>query len=115
MTIRTREAEIEFEKELSSIDWNNETYDINASPEDAYNDLTWQINKLKEKHFPTVTKRFNKYKHKKNSWITQGILWSIRFRDKLYRRVHATKPKHQLFETLVNTLKQYNTILQKAY
>ena len=62
MTINTKEAEIEFEKELSSINWNNETYDINATPDDAYNDLTLHINKLKDKHFPKVTKRFNKYR-----------------------------------------------------
>ena len=38
----------------------------------------------KEKHMPCKLVKFKKHKHKKSKWITQGLLKSIRYRDKLY-------------------------------
>ena len=31
--------------------------------------------------------KFNKYKHKKSIWITQGLLASMRYRNKLYKQL----------------------------
>ena len=41
---------------------------------------------------PTKLVKFNKYKHKKSMWITQGILRSIQYRDKLYKQLKFTYP-----------------------
>ena len=38
----------------------------------------------KEKHMPCKLVKLKKYKQKKSKWITQGLLKSIRYRDKLY-------------------------------
>ena len=38
----------------------------------------------KEKHMPCKLVKLKKYNYKKSKWITQGLLKSIRYRDKLY-------------------------------
>ena len=54
--------------------------DINASYDILYN----AIKEAKNKHMlPCKLIKFNQYKHKKSQWITQGLLKSIRSRDKL--------------------------------
>ena len=45
------------------------------------------ITKSYDRHFPEKCVKFNKYKHKRSNWITSGILKSIEFRDKLYKRL----------------------------
>ena len=49
-----------------------------------YNMIEKTILEAKEKHLPSKIVRFNKYRHKISPWITNGILASIRHRDKLY-------------------------------
>ena len=63
----------------------------------------------------TVTKTvtFNKYKHKKNPWITQGIIISIKNRDKLFRRLKRTLPNSPDHVTLKTNLATYNGIIKK--
>ena len=56
---------------------------------------------------------FNRYKHKKSAWITQGILTSIRYRDKMYKQLKLTNPTSGNYETIKINLKTYNTILKK--
>ena len=43
-----------------------------------------------EKHLKPVKTKLNHYKHKKNPWITMGITNSIKFRDKMYKRIKLT-------------------------
>ena len=54
--------------------------DINAN----YDILHNAIKQAKNKHMPCKLIKCNKYKHMKSKWITQGLLKSIRSRDKLY-------------------------------
>ena len=58
--------------------------------------------------------KFNKYKHKKSTWITQGLLASIRHRDKLYKqtKLNPDSPEHEML--LIN-LKTYNVILKRSF
>ena len=58
--------------------------------------------------------KFNKYKHKRNPWVTTGILISIRFRDKLYRRLRQTNPGTVINAELKTNLRTYNRILSKT-
>ena len=57
--------------------------------------------------------KFNKYKHKKSSWITQGLLKSIRYRDQLYKKLKLTNPNSPNYDTIKNILKTYNLILKQ--
>ena len=42
-----------------------------------------------EKHFPNTREKVNKYKHILSPWITPGLIKSIEFRDKSYKRLKA--------------------------
>ena len=65
-------------------------------------------------YLPSKCVKFNKYKHKKNKWITNGIMRSIKFRDKLYVRVLKTPENTVLHSTFKQNLKVYNCMLKKT-
>ena len=57
--------------------------------------------------------KLNKYKHKRSSWITQGLLKSIRYRDQLYKKLKLTNPNSPNYDTIKINLKTYNLILKQ--
>ena len=58
--------------------------------------------------------KFNKYKHKKYSWITQGLLKSIKYRDNLYKRLKLTDPNSANYDTININLKTDHGILKTS-
>ena len=88
------------------------SHDPNADPNENYDKLDKVLQELKEKHFPVKHVNFNKYRHKKNKWITRGIMNSIRFRDRMYKRLKLTPQNTVLHETLRINLSTYNKILK---
>ena len=42
-----------------------------------------------EKHFPNKRVKVNKHKRKLSPWITTGLIKSVEFRDKLYKRLKS--------------------------
>ena len=58
----------------------------NTDPNHNYNIIINEINQAKNKYMTSKLVKFNKYKHKMSTWITQGLLISIRYRDKLYKK-----------------------------
>ena len=73
-----------------------------------------EILRAKNKHMPCKLVKFNKYKHKNSTWITQGLLKSIRYRDKLYKQLRLSNPNSLHYDTLKFNLKTYNLILRKS-
>ena len=61
------------------------------------------------------TVRFNRYRHKISPWATTGILRSIQFRDRIYRNLQSTSPDKDMYNSLKQNLKSYNSILKKNY
>ena len=86
--------------------------DPDKDPNLNYEILDTTLKAAFEKHIPVKLVKFNKHKHKLNNWITRGILRSIRFRDKLYRRMINTKNNLSLRDTLKANLSSYNKILK---
>ena len=80
----------------------------------SYNNLNKTLRPLMDKHFPVKYAKFNKYKHKQNDWITNGILRSISFRDKLYTKCKSTSAQSPQYTTLQENLKTYNKILKQS-
>ena len=74
--------------------YNNLNKDVFADPNENYNLLEEIITDTMNKSIPTVIKKLNKHKHKKTPWITQGIIKSIQFRDKLYFKMKQDSCKH---------------------
>ena len=87
----------------------NPTPDPNCNYDIIYKEIT----RAKTIHMPNKLVKFNRYKHKKSTWITHGLLTSIRYRDKMYKQLKLTNPNSNNYETIKNNLKTYNTILKK--
>ena len=81
-----------------------------ADPNSNYTTLCNEILRSKNKQMPSKLVQFNKYKHTKSSWITQGLLKSIKYRDKLYKRLKLTDPNLANYDTININLKTYNGI-----
>ena len=77
-----------FRDELSDIDISS-LLNVNLAndPNNDYEKFEEIITKSYDRHFTDKCVKFNKYKHKRSNWITSGILKSIEFRDKLYKRL----------------------------
>ena len=86
---------------------------VTSDPNDNYNILLEELKKAIDKHMPMKTVKFDKYRHKKETWITSGILKSIRYKDKLYRQLKMTDPLIPLYNFLKTNLKTYSTILKR--
>ena len=85
-----------------------------ADPNSNFTTLCNEILRSKNKHMPSKWVKFNKYKHKTSSWITQGLLKSIKFRDNLYKRLKLTNPNSTNYNTININLKTYNGILKRS-
>ena len=95
----------------------NETHfcsDLTNDPNINYDKLENIIVEGNQRFFPTKEKRFNKYKHKLNSWMTSGIMRSIKFRDKLFRDLKSLPCDTDLYSTYKINLNNYNKLLQKT-
>ena len=66
---------------LSKLDCSTE-----CDPNTNYDIINDTIQTAMDQHLPTKTVKFNRYKHKNSKWITSGLLRSIQFRDKLYKK-----------------------------
>ena len=86
---------------------------VTSDPNDNYNILLEELKKAIDKHMPMKTVKFDKYRHKKETWITSGILKSIRYKDKLYRQLKMTDPLIPQYNFLKTNLKTYSTILKR--
>ena len=86
---------------------------LNADTNINYEIIHDEIARAKNKCMPSKIVKFNKYKHKKSSWITQGLLKSIRYRDQLYKKLKLTNPNSPNYDTIKTNLKTYNLILKQ--
>ena len=85
----------------------------NEDPNLNYNIMHEEIMRAKNKYMPIKIMKFNKYKHKNSTWITQGLLKSIRYRDTLYKQLKMSDPNSPDYETTNAILKTYNSILKR--
>ena len=75
-----------FSDEIKSIDFLNiYNNDLPVDPNINYNIVHKKLHDALDKLIPLKVIKLNKYKHKKSEWITEGILVSIKSRDKLYK------------------------------
>ena len=87
--------------------------EIKDTTDANYNTLSHIFTSVQNKYIPIKLMKFNKYKHKKSKWITEGILRSIRYRDKLYRSWRLSNNTLENRETIKRNLSTYNGILKK--
>ena len=87
----------------------------NADTNINYNIILDEIDRAKNKFMPNKMVKLKKYKHKKSSWITKGLLKSIRYRNKLYKQLKLTNPDTFEYSVLKINLKSYNAILKRSF
>ena len=93
------------------------TYDLlddnpYSNPNLNYNKLHSCIMEFKEKHLSYKLVKFNKYKHKGNKWISNGIIKSLKFRDKLYKEIRSLNTNSPSYATIKQNLTVYNQLLK---
>ena len=86
---------------------------VSSDPNLNYNILSDHISTALNKHMPIIITKFKKYRHKKCKWITQGILNSIKFRDRLYKRLHNSPNNSEEYNATKLNLNTYNRILKQ--
>ena len=87
--------------------------DVSLNPNDSYAILEQTIKDAQELHVKPKLIKFKRYKHKISPWITPGILNSIKFRDRLYKKLRGTDPESPLYCTLHTNLRTFRSILQR--
>jgi hypothetical protein len=83
-----------------------------TDPNINYEKLNTILKTAYEKHLPIKIVKFKKHKHKLNSWITNGIMSSIKFRDKLYQRMVKSRNNVAMYSKLKTNLTSYNKLLK---
>ena len=86
----------------------------NANPNVNYEIFKTLLNDTKNKHLPFKKVKLHKHKHKICPWMTAGIINSIKFRDKLYKKYKSCKPETANHNSMKINLKTYNKILKKS-
>ena len=84
-----------------------------TDPNNSYDILYGILADARDHHLPTRRVRFDKQRHKISKWITSGILKSIPFRDKLYRKCKSLNPETTDYVNAKINLKIYNGILSR--
>ena len=104
-----------FKLDFSDLNFDNLlNFSEDGDPDINYNILDEQITIIKERNFPIKYLKFKKHRHKKSAWITNGLIKSIRFRDKLFVRLKKTPTNTELYHTLKMNLSTYNKILKRT-
>ena len=88
--------------------------DLNSDPTPNYVILETKLTDLINKHTETKTVKFRKHRHKKTPWITQGIVKSIKFRDKLHLKLKKSPLNSAEYNNNKLNLAVYNKILKKT-
>ena len=87
--------------------------DINEDPNYNYDIIHNTLLTLKQKYLPSKKVKFNKTKHLFSEWITAGIVNSINFRDKLYKKLENTDINSVEFEARKINSRTYIVILNR--
>ena len=111
----TEEALINFKNDLTESLLNAKfENEITQDPNISYNKLESIIQSSREKFLPVKIVKFKKYKHKISPWMTNGILSSMREKDKLYKKLKKTSHQSHDYPLLENKFKLYCSMTQKC-
>lgn len=76
-------------------------------------DLLLNLLETGMKEIPSKKRKITKYNTKHSPWITQGLLNSIKTRDRLYRQYIKTKPESPSHQNKKDKLQEHKTLLKK--
>ena len=88
--------------------------DLFCDPNINYQRFEEILLNAKSKHLSPKTVKFKKHKHKLSQWMTNGILNSIKYRDKMFLKLKALSAGTDLHDRLSANLKSYNKTLKNS-
>ena len=102
-----------FLEELDCIDWSN-LHGYN-DPKICYSKFLERYTKTYEKHFPL--KKLKRHLHPRRPWISQGLLKSMKHKNKLYKRYlpNPSPQKELIYKTYKNKLNHSLRIVKRLY
>lgn len=93
---------------------NHDLLSIDSGASENYDIIETCLSEAYKVSFPVKSVKFNKYKHKNSPWITNGILISIKFRDKLYKQLRRCKFGSIKYEEIKKNINTYKKILNRS-
>ena len=87
--------------------------DIHDDPNTIYDIFEDKLTTAIQKNTTVKQLKFNKFKHKKNPWMSEGLLKSIRFRDKMHLKLKSSRQTAEQYATLKTNIKTYNKIIKR--
>lgn len=100
--------------DLANINFDDLLTEVETKPVFSFQLLNVKISEIYNKYYPLVTVKANKYNHKQNKWITFSLIRSIKFRDKLHKKLNNTPEDDPHYEIRETHLKNFNTILRRS-
>lgn len=88
-------------------------YNSSKNVNENYNHLLSIISESRDKFLPIIKRRFNKYRDKLEPWMTNGILRSIRTRDKLHKKLILENINSRLYPYIEAQLRNHRIILRR--
>ena len=73
---------------------------LHTNPEKNYKIFTMLLQCVYDKHISKKTVKYKKHLHMKSKWMTNGLLRSIKMKDKLYKTLLQTTVNTDLFMAL---------------
>ena len=102
-----------FKSEIANSDiYSKMNKDIDSDPNINYDIIHNILKSATKQHLAPKIVKFNKRRHKKSQWITQGIVKSISYRDKLYKQYRTTPTNADACDRIKINLNTYNKILK---
>ena len=89
-------------------------HNLDNNPNENYEIMSNIIQHGKAKHFPSRFVKYKKRRHKGNTWITYGVINSIKAWDKMHLKLTCTPATSNAYPTLKHNLSVFNSILKKA-
>ena len=113
--LNTHNSYMKFKADLQSLEFTNILDNIiGKDVDESYKKLNDALQLLINKHFPKKVVKFNKHKHRKAKWMTNGILRSISFRDRLYLQFKKTPLSSDDYFSKKINLNSFNKILKQC-
>ena len=100
-----------FKNEIANSDvYSKMNKNIDSDPNINYDIIHNILKSATKQHLALEIVKCNKRRHKKSQWITQGIVKSISYRDKLYKQYRTTPTNTDACDRIKINLNTYNKI-----
>ena len=88
--------------------------ELSTDPNHSYEIFKSTLQESLNKYLPVKKVKYKKHKHKLRPWISQGLIRSIKVRDKMYRNMKLLDPNSTDYASAKINIQTFNRILRKS-